>query len=410
MLGALRELVLSAFDRYPVPAALGADAWSAARDDLANRLAQIGLHPPKRVIDIPVPHAERYFACMPIHEKLRGQRLSDHPQLPDGHALQHPRRIDQAHGRPNAAGGTDRDSPVARRSQVEPLSSLPDSATHRRRSVDHGRCDCLGRSMIGTSSATPLIALDAVVIDTETTGLDPRKAWIVEIAAVRIAGGRLQTGERVPAAGPSGRADSRRCPPRFTASTRRRSPMRPSFAEVWPELSRLSRRRGGDRPRARLRPRRAQARMRARRPGLDAVRARSTRGCSPRSPSPISPASRSTVSPPGSASRSPTAIPRAATRIACARIFLALRAEAARGRHPHAGGGRARLPRADRRAGRAAPRRLGRAGRGAEPGRRRADAAAHRQLCLSPPRRRHHARAAALRRRGQRRSATRSDA
>jgi CBS domain-containing protein len=43
------------------------------------------------------------------------------------------------------------------------------------------------------SSATPLIALDAVVIDTETTSLDPRKAWIVEIAAVRLAGGRLDT-------------------------------------------------------------------------------------------------------------------------------------------------------------------------------------------------------------------------
>ena len=47
--------------------------------------------------------------------------------------------------------------------------------------------------MIGTSSGTPLIALDAVVIDTETTGLDPRKAWMVEIAGVKIVGGRLQT-------------------------------------------------------------------------------------------------------------------------------------------------------------------------------------------------------------------------
>jgi hypothetical protein len=78
MLGVLRELALSAFDRYPVPAALGAQAWAAGRDDLANRLAQIGLHPPKRVIDIPTLHAERYFACMPIHEKLRG---SDFPTI-----------------------------------------------------------------------------------------------------------------------------------------------------------------------------------------------------------------------------------------------------------------------------------------------------------------------------------------
>ena len=40
-------------------------------------------------------------------------------------------------------------------------------------------------------NATPLIALDAVVIDTETTGLDPAKARIVEIAALRLLGGRL---------------------------------------------------------------------------------------------------------------------------------------------------------------------------------------------------------------------------
>ena len=41
------------------------------------------------------------------------------------------------------------------------------------------------------SSATPLLALDAVAIDTETTGLDARKARIVEIALVPIVGGRL---------------------------------------------------------------------------------------------------------------------------------------------------------------------------------------------------------------------------
>src|SRR5262245_57563497 len=40
-------------------------------------------------------------------------------------------------------------------------------------------------------NATPLISLDAVVIDTETTGLDPAEARIVEIAAIRIVGGRL---------------------------------------------------------------------------------------------------------------------------------------------------------------------------------------------------------------------------
>jgi CBS domain-containing protein len=40
-------------------------------------------------------------------------------------------------------------------------------------------------------NATPLIALDAVVLDTETTGLDPAKASIVEIAVVPIGAGRV---------------------------------------------------------------------------------------------------------------------------------------------------------------------------------------------------------------------------
>jgi DNA polymerase-3 subunit epsilon/CBS domain-containing protein len=40
--------------------------------------------------------------------------------------------------------------------------------------------------------ATPLVGLDAIVVDTETTGLDPRKARIIEIGAVRIAAGRIE--------------------------------------------------------------------------------------------------------------------------------------------------------------------------------------------------------------------------
>jgi DNA polymerase-3 subunit epsilon/CBS domain-containing protein len=45
--------------------------------------------------------------------------------------------------------------------------------------------------MAAVTNATPLIALDAIVIDTETTGLDPRKSFIIEIGAVKIAGGRV---------------------------------------------------------------------------------------------------------------------------------------------------------------------------------------------------------------------------
>ena len=40
-------------------------------------------------------------------------------------------------------------------------------------------------------SATPLVGLDAVVLDCETTGLDPAKARIVDLAAVRVTGGKL---------------------------------------------------------------------------------------------------------------------------------------------------------------------------------------------------------------------------
>jgi DNA polymerase-3 subunit epsilon/CBS domain-containing protein len=43
-------------------------------------------------------------------------------------------------------------------------------------------------------NARSLIALDAVVLDTETTGLDPRTARVVEIAAVRLVSGRLDAG------------------------------------------------------------------------------------------------------------------------------------------------------------------------------------------------------------------------
>ena len=42
-----------------------------------------------------------------------------------------------------------------------------------------------------TSGGAPLLSLDAVVIDTETTGLDPRKARVIELAAVRLSAGKL---------------------------------------------------------------------------------------------------------------------------------------------------------------------------------------------------------------------------
>ena len=45
--------------------------------------------------------------------------------------------------------------------------------------------------MVATGRATPLIGLDAVVIDTETTGLDARKARIIQLGAVSISDGSV---------------------------------------------------------------------------------------------------------------------------------------------------------------------------------------------------------------------------
>lgn len=45
--------------------------------------------------------------------------------------------------------------------------------------------------MATIANATPLIALDAMVIDTETTSLDPNKARVVEIGAVPLRNGKL---------------------------------------------------------------------------------------------------------------------------------------------------------------------------------------------------------------------------
>jgi hypothetical protein len=68
---ALAALALSVFDKYPVPAALGAPTWSALRLDLEHNLQRINMHAPKRAMDIPEPFLEKYFDLMPIYEKLR---------------------------------------------------------------------------------------------------------------------------------------------------------------------------------------------------------------------------------------------------------------------------------------------------------------------------------------------------
>ena len=52
-----------------------------------------------------------------------------------------------------------------------------------------------GRSVREVVRNTPLFALDAVVLDTETTGLDPKSARLVEIGAVRLGGGAAREDE-----------------------------------------------------------------------------------------------------------------------------------------------------------------------------------------------------------------------
>jgi DNA polymerase-3 subunit epsilon/CBS domain-containing protein len=46
------------------------------------------------------------------------------------------------------------------------------------------------------ASATPLLSLDAVVFDTETTGLDPARAHLIEIGAIRLVAGRVEAAEK----------------------------------------------------------------------------------------------------------------------------------------------------------------------------------------------------------------------
>jgi hypothetical protein len=71
-----RRLVLTVFDRYAAPAALGALVWQEERINLDRRLQALGLHPPKRAIDIPEPYARTYWDLMPIHKDIRSRDFS----------------------------------------------------------------------------------------------------------------------------------------------------------------------------------------------------------------------------------------------------------------------------------------------------------------------------------------------
>jgi hypothetical protein len=70
MLDSLSALVLGIYDKYSVPPQIDPEAWQEARAELARKLDQIGLHPPKPVSDIAEPYAERYFNMMPFDKAL----------------------------------------------------------------------------------------------------------------------------------------------------------------------------------------------------------------------------------------------------------------------------------------------------------------------------------------------------
>ena len=74
-LAVLGSLVLSIFDRYPVPAALDHSQWNEARCELKRRIGLIGIHQAKPVKDIPEPFVEAYFALLPIEKKLRASEF-----------------------------------------------------------------------------------------------------------------------------------------------------------------------------------------------------------------------------------------------------------------------------------------------------------------------------------------------
>lgn len=70
ILDALIAIVLSVFDRYPVPPSLGQEQWADLRSELGRKLGLVGLRPPRRVIDIPEAYARRYFNLMPFNKDV----------------------------------------------------------------------------------------------------------------------------------------------------------------------------------------------------------------------------------------------------------------------------------------------------------------------------------------------------
>ena len=133
-LDALRSLVLSVFDRYPVPAALGPPPGAKLRAELERRLRLIGLHPPKRVDGYPRALRGGLFRPDADPRETARQRLSDDPQLPARSRSAISMR--NSRSAPDAAGA--RCTPArARRIRIEAASHCagPESRSKIRRRI-----------------------------------------------------------------------------------------------------------------------------------------------------------------------------------------------------------------------------------------------------------------------------------
>jgi hypothetical protein len=75
VLRALEGVVLSVFDRHPVPAGLSPQAWLATRDDVLRWLDDLPRRRPKLAADITEPFAPLLLALMPIHDMLHGENF-----------------------------------------------------------------------------------------------------------------------------------------------------------------------------------------------------------------------------------------------------------------------------------------------------------------------------------------------
>ena len=243
-------LVLSVFDRYPVPAALGEShlercARRAGAPTAAHR---------------PAPPQARLRDCRSVREGLlrpdadqretAPKRVSHHPRLSQGHTVQCARGADQAHGR--AGGGR----VAARKPCGQPkIHGLPEGERRQ-------RCP-LGAAPRRCWLSTRWSSIPRRPGSTRARPASSRSRWCRSSADGSTADAACRRLVRPDVAIPAQATRIHGIDAAAVADA-------PRFAEVWPELACLHRRTRGDRPCGRLRSRGAQARMRARRPVMDA--------------------------------------------------------------------------------------------------------------------------------------------